>query len=1011
MRRVWEVTLSFVQALGLIGIAILIWIGLPILGIDDVGQRAGAIALAYGIIGLGAWITWRARRSAAAQIEETLLEAEGDEADILAERMKDAVTHLKRESGAAALYDLPWYVLIGPPGAGKTTALVHSGLDFPGAAPSAATGFGGTRNCDVWFAREAVLIDTAGRYTTQDSDAARDGAAWTAFLEELKRARPDQPINGVLLTLSCADLMGQGATALARHAEILRARLDELTAALKIDLPVYAVFTKADRIAGFRAFFEAADAGQRRGVWGHTFQTRSRAAPRAGAVDAAMGDLITRLADEVPDRMVAQADSATRISLMGFPRQMALLRPRVAQVLSGVFGGAEGRAVLRGFYFTSGTQEGTPFDQVLGALTTTRAGLQSAFLSGRGKSYFLHDLLARVIFAERDWAGTDRARMLRRSIARTVVISGVALSCLAAAGAFGWTFWQNASLVRGAQLQADRYAAVAAPLLAPGVVESAATRPLLPALAAARAVPGGYGAPVQASALPTFGLSRVEGIRAGATLAYSDALERLLRPRMMILAERRLAEALAAGDDPTAYRALRVVLQVAKAGPADDLAVQAFFAEAWAAEYAGEADVYRAINAHLGAMLALDDRVNPAVAPDAELVAVARSALADMPLGPRVMVVLEGQGAVLPPLVLGQAVPGLRARDGQAAEALQVPGLYTSAGSDAMRWDGLTEIAAREAWVLGQTPEAAALRDLPGAVEAAYADALRRAWAGALGQVSEETPAQVLPALAELVRAEGQGALPLWDEFDAGALAQRLAAVKADPAAWTAGLAAGLPDLPARMVRAAGGAAAEAAWARDVLPLCRARIAPFAPFAAAGAPVPLGDFRGFYGAGGILDGFTTRFDGVPLRAEAAGFFDQVAQMRDGVLARDVAVQLVLDGASSGVRVVEVDAGQGPEVLGPGGLRLDWPLDVAGLALRVNPDGADGVRAEVRGGPWALPALVQAGTAQVAKGPDLRFALTLGPHRLALRLSAVDSSAPAPFQSAFWGRPACPEVIR
>ena len=88
--------------------------------------------------------------------------------------MQDALATLKSASGGKSgyLYDLPWYVIIGPPGAGKTTALVNSGLKFPlaqGGHPAAVAGVGGTRYCDWWFTEEAVLIDTAGRYTTQDS--------------------------------------------------------------------------------------------------------------------------------------------------------------------------------------------------------------------------------------------------------------------------------------------------------------------------------------------------------------------------------------------------------------------------------------------------------------------------------------------------------------------------------------------------------------------------------------------------------------------------------------------------------------------------------------------------------------------------------------------------------------------------------------------------------------------------------------------------------------------------
>src|SRR5690606_34480119 len=84
-------------------------------------------------------------------------------------QMKEAIATLKRSKlgargGSSALYALPWYVIVGPPAAGKTTALEKSGLAFASGKAGGAKvrGTAGTRNCDWWFSRDAILLDTAG---------------------------------------------------------------------------------------------------------------------------------------------------------------------------------------------------------------------------------------------------------------------------------------------------------------------------------------------------------------------------------------------------------------------------------------------------------------------------------------------------------------------------------------------------------------------------------------------------------------------------------------------------------------------------------------------------------------------------------------------------------------------------------------------------------------------------------------------------------------------------------
>jgi type VI secretion system protein ImpL len=169
------------------------------------------------------WRVWHARR-ASDNIERKLGIASQPaerESEVLARRMREALAALKKDGGGKGdyLYSRPWYVMIGPPGAGKTTALMNSGLRFP--AGAGERNVGGTRNIDFLFSDEAVLLDTAGRYTSQDSDAARDRAAWVQFLDLLKTNRPLQPVNGVIVAIGVDELANADAARIEYHAAIV----------------------------------------------------------------------------------------------------------------------------------------------------------------------------------------------------------------------------------------------------------------------------------------------------------------------------------------------------------------------------------------------------------------------------------------------------------------------------------------------------------------------------------------------------------------------------------------------------------------------------------------------------------------------------------------------------------------------------------------------------------------------------------------------------------------------
>ena len=343
---------------------------------------------------------WK-RRRAAAKLRKAMTESveEDSDARVLKTKMEDALATLKRtsKSGADALYDLPWYLIIGPPGSGKTTALVNSGLKFPLAGDRAAQaieGVGGTRYCDWWFTDQAVLIDTAGRYTTQDFDAKADKKSWLAFISMLRENRPRQPINGVIVAISIADLLGLEAAEVYAHAEAIRKRLAELHEELKISFPVYVVLTKMDLIAGFTQYFADLDEVKRQAVWGATFQTPDRSANLVGQAPEEIDLLIRRLSERMAERLQDEPDLRSRTLMFGLPAQISAIRKPVCDFLNRVFEPTryQASAALRGFYFTSATQEGTPFDAVIGALRRSfgldnvGAATLPAF-SGPGKTF------------------------------------------------------------------------------------------------------------------------------------------------------------------------------------------------------------------------------------------------------------------------------------------------------------------------------------------------------------------------------------------------------------------------------------------------------------------------------------------------------------------------------------------------------------------------------------------------------------------------------------------------
>ena len=462
--------------LGLAALAAFLFLGAEVM---QVGLIYAAVALAIGLL---IWaVVWGVRRyrayRAAARLEQDLDSNLSDsrkggvgkdraQTAALQERLQEAIKTIKtsklgERTGRAALYELPWYMVIGNPAAGKSTAIVQSGLRFPFArgTENIIQGIGGTRNCDWFFTSDGILIDTAGRYSVQEEDRVE----WLGFLALLKKNRPKAPINGILIAASIAELNDARPDATIRLAKSLRQRVQELTEALEVFAPVYVMFTKADLIAGFVEFFEDQDQKEREKVWGATLPYKpDQPNDAVEQFDRHFDALQDGLKELALAQMSLHRGKAISPAVLAFPLEFAGTKTMLRTFIATLFedNPYQYRPVFRGFYFTSAVQVGESSSRTRNGVAeqfalTPRAEHTTGMVMAEN-GFFLKDLFLRVVFADRDLVRQHASRAKVR--ARTFGFAGGVVALAVLLSLWTWSYVGNRQLV--ASVQADLEKAV-----------------------------------------------------------------------------------------------------------------------------------------------------------------------------------------------------------------------------------------------------------------------------------------------------------------------------------------------------------------------------------------------------------------------------------------------------------------------------------------------------------------------------------------------------------------------
>lgn len=549
----------------------LVWHLGPLLALD--GFRPFEPAFARLMVGAGMLALWgwlnleadgRARKQNARLLEALAartdpdLDAAANELAAVRGRFDEVLDKLHdarfgRRWGGRTAYQLPWYLVIGAPGSGKTTAVAAARLGAPFTGDQPVPGIGGTRNCEWWFTDQAVLIDTAGRYATQDSRGAVDGRVWSGLLDLLREHRPRQPLNGVIVTVSLADLSVWSDGERRAHGRLLRQRLAELRQTLGVQAPVYVLCTKADLISGFTPFFDMLDESERGQIWGLSFDVARPPVIGDELRDAYLG-LLRRLDERLLERLHQEPDMQRRSLAFAFPLQMAALEEPLVDLLSIATAPEPGTepTLLRCVCFVSATQTGGEVDPLLRG-PAMQPGAEPSTPAGENGAFFLDRVLPDAVFPEANLVGLNRqVEAARRRRAALSVGGGLAVAA-------GLTLAWLVSLNGNAALVTQTAAAMA---LAQGEITRLDTPPrslarvddtdfalILPALNALRELPYGYAARGQAPPLTmTVGLFQGDRLGAQADQVYRRALRSVFLSRIVLRLEELLRTSWALPD-------------------------------------------------------------------------------------------------------------------------------------------------------------------------------------------------------------------------------------------------------------------------------------------------------------------------------------------------------------------------------------------------------------------------------------------------------------------------------